>query len=161
MTIVADVNTEKVSGTIRAFSSSSMKRKTLKSWIAAIVAVVLLYYGSAWAVLHCLDHPDDQPGFEERWFESDHENYLEPLALSRASDCLDSRYHFESLATSGTQSSIDKSTRALMAPSDILFNPAERPGKLNSGCKILAAVGSAPPLRCDLSLYLSFSTLRI
>ena len=136
-----------------------MNWQVSKTFVAATVSLVLVYYSAAWAVLHCL-HDEEHLGFEESRFVIDYYGNASLLAPTGESDCLE--HHLESLAGSAPETSIDRVTSALTYRVKDVFNSTDQVhDHFNNPLSILLARGSSPPVRYKLSLLVSLSVLRI
>lgn len=139
-----------------------MNRQLKKSVVAATVSLVLVYYSAAWAILHCLDDDHEHPNAEESRFLNDRDAANAYFSVpDPESDCLLSKYQFESLAGSALESSVGGVSGVLPNHvSDVSFS-GQRNDQLNNWGKIVFARGSPPPEPYLLPLYLSVSSLRI
>jgi len=82
----------------------------LRTFFAALISSVLVYYSVAWAVLRCV-HDEDRAGTETAVSYSGLQQsdfFTSPLNQAKADiDCMGSNYHTETLAGSSVQNQLN------------------------------------------------------
>jgi hypothetical protein len=143
-----------------------MNRRFLKTPVASVIAIVLVYYSVAWAVLRC-PHAEDHTGSETAVSVADmHQRdfSLWPPNHPRADiECLDSSYHTETLAGPSARSQM-KTLAADIASyvnTFLTLNDIAQAASENLGLTTLFDRGFASTFPIDSPRYLSLSVLRI
>ena len=146
--------------------SSAMNRQRVKTFLATILAAVLLYYDAAWAVLRCC-HVDDHGSVEESLATGD-PHYELDRHLSRSSqvppqiDCLDFDYQMEVLAGPTAPPQFQRSAAAITPyGNDFFVLKSLVDGHRKNLFRNSLTRGSPLAEPSDPPLYLSLSTLRI
>ena len=87
-----------------------MNHRFLNSFVASLIAIVLVYYSVAWAVLRCF-HDEDHAGTETAVsVEGRHQRDFSSSPLDHpeaAIDCMGSSYHTKILAGSSAPSQLN------------------------------------------------------
>jgi len=144
-----------------------MKHSFLKTFVVSLLAIVLLYYSVAWAVLRCL-HDEDHAGTETAvsvagLHQSDF--FSAPPNHPKADiDCMGSSYHTETLAGSSAPSQLNILTADVTSRVNgflTLHGVAAETATENLWRMALFDRGSTLPFPTDSQRYLSLSVLRI
>lgn len=138
-----------------------------KTFIASLLASVLLYYGAAWALLRCCHH-DSHASVHESLSDSDvHQRQAYSFSPNHAStyiDCIeDLAIHTEILASSTAPSPLQRVASFTKQSSHPITCAVLTHGSnaYLTGTGQVSARGSPHPLYANTSIYLSLSILRI
>jgi hypothetical protein len=141
-----------------------MNRSILKTSISSFIALVLVYYSVAWAVLRC-SHDKDFANTAEAVSDASVQIAGFYSLQSQAGahlDCMESDYHMETLA--GSSASLQQRLLCIEIGSRVTdLSTFQNTGTAESGNLWLRALfdGSALTHPIDLPRYLSLSVLRI
>jgi hypothetical protein len=143
-----------------------MNRRFLKISVASVIAIVLVYYSVAWAVLRC-PHAEDHTGSETAVSVADmHQRdfSLWPPNHPRADiECLGSNYHTETLAGSSAPSQMKTLTADVTSRVNEFLTLHGSAETASDDLWLTAPFdrGSASTFPIDSPRYLSLSVLRI
>ena len=144
-----------------------MNSRFAKSSLCSLIALVLVYYSVAWAVLRCF-HDDDFANTETAMFDAS--SYSAGSFYSFQSqdgahlDCMGSDYHTETLAGFAAPHQERLSSTDIASHVSDLSNLYDTGTAENDGNLWLSALFDDGPVhssRIGLPLYLSISVLRI
>ena len=146
--------------------SSAMNRHQQTTFLATVLAAMLLYYDAAWAVLRCCD-VGEHGGFEEILPTGNAHDQLDRHS-SRSSplpsqiDCLDVDHQIEVLIGPASPPQIQRGTFALTPYGNDFFIPKSLvDGHWKNLLRNIVTRGSALAEPSNPPLYLSLSSLRI
>lgn len=157
----------KFAGIVRAFPQNlGMNHRYVNNFVISLIAIVLVYYSVAWAVLRCF-HDEDHTGTETAVsVEGPHQRHFVPSHVKHTKadiDCMGSNYHTETLAGSSTPSQL-RTLTANIAPQVTGFLTLQGSAELaieNLWLWALFDRGSTLPFPTHFPRYLSLSVLRI
>lgn len=148
------------------FLSSAMNRQHVKTFLATLLASMLLYYNAAWAVLRCC-HVDEHGSLEEILSADDlhdglYRHLSRPSHVPSQIDCLDFDYQTEVLAGPASPPQFHRGTAALTPyANDFFVLKTLLDGHRSNLLRNNFTRGSPPAEPSDAPLYLSLSSLRI
>ncbi len=148
------------------FLSSAMNRQHVKTFLAALLASMLLYYNAAWAVLRCC-HVDEHGSIEEILSADDlhdglYRHLSRPSHVPSQIDCLDFDYQTEIFAGPASPPQFHRGTAALTPRANDIFDLRSLvDGNRNHFLRKSFTRGSPAAEPSDPPLYLSLSNLRI
>lgn len=152
----------KNAGMLNAVCGVSMRYRP-KTFIASLLASVLLYYGAAWALLRCCHHDGYASVHDESLSDSDvHQRqgyYFSSNHASTYIDCIEEPIHTEILASSTAPSPLHRAANFTKEFSDPIAFALTHANAYRVGQ--VWARGSPPALYANTSIYLSLSILRI
>jgi len=143
-----------------------MKRQHVKTFLATLLAAMLLYYNAAWAVLRCC-HVDEHGSHEEILPTDDLQDGLyrhlsRPSHVPSQIDCLDFDYQTEIFTGPASPPQFHRGTAALTPRANDFFDLQSLvDGNRNHLLRNSFTRGSPPAEPSDPPLYLSLSNLRI
>lgn len=148
------------------FLSSAMNRQHVKTFLAALLASMLLYYNAAWAVLRCCheeEHASVEASLSEYELHDGHSSHLSrPSPAATEIDCLVFEYHTEILTVPASPPQFHRVTAAVTPYSNSLFVLKSLPDSHSKNLlRNVFTRGSPLSELSDLPLYLSLSSLRI
>lgn len=143
-----------------------MNHRFLKTFVASLIAIVLVYYSVAWAVLRCF-HDEDHAGTETAvsvagLYQSDF--FSSPLKHPKADiDCVGSNYHTETLAGSSVPTKLNILTADVTSRVNgfLPLHGVAEAATENPWLMALFHRGSTLPFLTDSPRHLSLSVLRI
>jgi hypothetical protein len=143
-----------------------MNHRFLKASVASLIAIVLVYYSVAWAVLRC-SHAEDHTGTETSVLVAgmQQKNFSpSPLNHPKADiDCMRSSYHTQTLAGSSAPSQMKILTADVTSRVNefLTLNDIAEAASENRWLTVLFDRGSTFPFPTHSRRYLSLSVLRI
>ncbi|MGZ9212393.1 MAG: hypothetical protein ACXW53_10885 [Candidatus Binatia bacterium] len=148
------------------FLSSAMNRQHVKTFLAALLASMLLYYNAAWAVLRCC-HVDEHGSIEEILSADDlhdglYRHLSRPSQVPSQIDCLDFDYQTEIFTGPASPPQFHRGTAALTPRANDIFDLRSLvDGNRDHFLRKSFTRGSPAAEPSDPPLYLSLSNLRI